>query len=85
MAFLLGGATFFHSLSLRRTFFTQHFESIFQPVQSQYSVNQYIGREILRGGGWGAPEVNNLVYTKRQKHNNANSTHETTNHNGAGI
>ena len=32
------------------------------------------------GGGRGeAPEVNNVVYTKRQKHFNANSTHETTN------
>ena len=26
----------------------------------------------------GAPEANNLVYTKRQKHMHANSTHETT-------
>ena len=32
----------------------------------------------LEGGVGGAPEVNNLVYTKRQKHNYAYSTHETT-------
>ena len=37
-----------------------------------------INIESLRVGGWGAPEVNNLVCTKRQKHINANSTHETT-------
>ena len=30
------------------------------------------------GKGRGAPEVNNLVYTKRQKHIYAISTHETT-------
>ena len=30
------------------------------------------------GEGGGAPEVNNLVYTKRQKHIYAISTHETT-------
>ena len=39
---------------------------------------RFTNRESLRVGGWGAPEVNNLVYTKRQKHINANSTHETT-------
>ena len=39
---------------------------------------RFTNRESLKGGGWGAPEVNNLVCTKRQKHINANSTHETT-------
>ena len=36
----------FYLLSLHKTFFTQHFESIFQPVQSQCSVNQYIGKKV---------------------------------------
>ena len=33
---------------------------------------------VPRVGGGGAPEANNLVCTKRQKHIYANSTHETT-------
>ena len=36
----------FYSLSLRKTFFTQHFESIFPPVQSHCTVNQYIGKKV---------------------------------------
>ena len=36
----LGRGDNFYSLSLRKTFFTQHFESIFQPVQSHCSVKE---------------------------------------------
>ena len=45
-------------------------------VDDLLTVNNRESRVVC--GGRGAPEVNNLVFTKRQKHIYANSTHETT-------
>ena len=52
VAFLLEGQQFLLAL-LTQTFFTQHFESIYQPVQSQYQRMT----ERKQGGGGGNPRL----------------------------